>query len=209
MRLRGTSQAPQLDRRELLGLGGAAALALALPDSIAAAGPRSAATTIVLADPRYADSLGFARGLARSGATMVPLAPNAGAAWFGGVAPRMRSGWSVAGLTLDSDFFIMQRLAEPARAVTRFVGCHDWRCHSGATHKLRGRIDLDGIDAALAGGDGQWAERLAAALTMAAERGDLGREICVRRNHATPRTNSPRYVVSWLLTATAGPNVIG
>jgi len=205
VRLRPKWQAPQLDRRELLGLGGAAALSLAAPSGIdiaAAAAPRSG-TMVAVADPRYADSRNFARGLARGGASVVRLAPNAGAAWFDVVAPELRTGLRLAGLTLDSDFFILERLAEPSGAVTRFVGCHDWRCRPGVSHRLRGTVNLDGIVGAIdAGGDG-WAERLGLALAVTAETGEARQEQWLRREHAKAVAARPSYLVSWLMTFAA------
>jgi len=204
VRLRPKWQAPQLDRRELLGLGGAAALSLATPSGIdiAAAAPRSG-TMVAVADPRYADSRNFARGLARGGASVVRLAPNAGAAWFDAVAPELRTGLRLAGLTLDSDFFILERLAEPSGAVTRFVGCHDWRCRPGVSHRLRGTVNLDGIVSAIDVGDDSWAERLGLALALIAERGEARREQWLRREHAKAIATRPSYLVSWLMTFAA------
>lgn len=191
----------QLDRRAVLALGGAAALSLAAPHSItsAAAAGRSGPTLLAVADPRYGDSLGFARGLERHGATVLPLAPNAGAVWFETIAPRLRRGGSLSGLTLDSDFFILQHLAAPGGAVTRFVGCHDWRCRPGAVHKLRASIDLDAIAAAVGCRSEKWAEGLAGALATAAQRDVARQERWVRQDGAAP-VDSPRYFVSWLMT---------
>jgi len=197
-------QAPQLDRRELLGLGGAAALSFATSgiDITAAAAPRTSAM-LAVADPRYADSRDFARGLAHGGACVVRLAPNAGAAWFETIAPRLRTGVRLAGLTLDSDFFILQRLAEPARAVTRFVGCHDWRCPPGVSHRLRGTVKLDEIVGAIdAGGDG-WAERLGLTLAVTAESGEARQEHWLRRERTRAAAARPSYLVSWLMTFAA------
>jgi hypothetical protein len=198
-------QAPQLDRRELLGLGGAAALSLATSSGVdiaAAAAPRASAM-LGVADPRYADSRNFAHGLARGGASVVSLAPNAGAAWFETIAPRLRTGVRLAGLTLDSDFFILERLAEPARGVTRFVGCHDWRCPPGVNHRLRGTVKLDDIVSAIdAGGDG-WAERLGLTLAVTTESDEARQGPWLRRERTKAVTARPSYLVSWLMTFAA------
>ncbi len=205
MRPRATSQLPRLDRRELLGLGGAAALSLAAPSGIgiAAAQARRSAAMLAVADPRYDDSCYFARGLARGGARIVRLAPSAGAAWFDAIAPHMRRGLSLAGLTLDSDFFVLERLAEPAAMATRFVGCHDWRCGPGVSHRLRGTVNLDGLVGAIdANGDG-WAERLGLALAQTAGEGEARQEQWLRREHAQSIAARPSYLVSWLMTVAA------
>ena len=77
--------APFVDRRDVLKLGGAAALMLLWPPARAEAlRPSSLATsTIVLADRRYAESLLFAESLVRQGARVVPLTSGAGGAWYG------------------------------------------------------------------------------------------------------------------------------
>jgi hypothetical protein len=198
-------QAPQLDRRELLCLGGAAALSLATSSDIdiaAAAVPRATAM-LAAADPRYADSRDFARGLARGGARVVRLAPNAGAAWFETIAPELRPGARLAGLTLDSDFFILQRLAEPTGAVTRFVGCHDWRCRPGVSHRLRGTVKFDEIVGAIDAGEDGWAERLGRTLAVTAESGEARQEQWLRRERTTAVAARPSYLVSWLMTFAA------
>lgn len=205
MRLRPKWQAPQLDRRELLGLGGAAVLSLATPSGIdiAAAAPLRAGTMVAVTDPRYGDSRRFARGLERGGASVVRLAPNAGAAWFDAVVPRLRTGLRLAGLTLDSDFFILERLAEPSGVVTRFIGCHDWRCRPGVSHRLRGTVNLDGIVSAIDASDDSWAERLGLALALIAERGEARKERWLKQKHAKSAAASPGYLVSWLMTFAA------
>ena len=203
MRLRPKGQVLQLDRRELLGLGGAAALLFAAPSGIGIAAARRTGTMLAVADPRYDDSRHFARGLAQGGARIVRLAPNAGATWFEAIAPNTRGGLSVAGLTLNSDFFILERLAETQRVATRFVGCHDWRCRPGVSHRLRGTVNLDGIVSAIDANRDDWAERLGLALALTAGDSEARREQWLRREGAKPITASPSYLVSWLMTVTA------
>jgi hypothetical protein len=200
--LRAKRRVLQLNRRELLGLGGAAALSFAAPSGIGIAAARRAGTMLAVDDPRYDDSRHFARGLAQGGARIVRLVPNAGAAWFEAIAPNMRGGLSVAGLTLDSDFFILERLAEPAGVAKRFVGCHDWRCRPGVSHRLRGTVNLDGIVRAI-DANGGWAERLGLALALTAGDGEARQELWLRREHAKPIAASPSYLVSWLMTVAA------
>lgn len=201
---------PMLDRRELLSLGGAAALALVTPE--AAANARRAETMLALADPRYSDSLVFARGLEREGASVLLLAPNMGTVWFDDIEPRLQAGprqnaglrqeagLRLAGLTLESDLFVLERLAEPTGARTRFVGLHDWRCRPGAIHSLCGSIGLGGIEAALVGSEDRWAEKLASALTAGAEQSQERQRRSVRLDEAWPAADSPKFFVSWLMT---------
>jgi hypothetical protein len=198
-------QVPQLDRRELLGLGGAAVLSLASSSGIdiAAAAAQRSGPILAVADPRYADSRRFAQGLAQGGARVVQLRPNAGAAWFDAITPRLLAGSRLAGLTLDSDFFILERLAEPARAVTRFVGCHDWRCRPGVSHRLRGTVTLDAVVSAIDAGGDSWAERLGLVLALTAERKTSRQEHRLKREYAKPAAARPSYLVSWLMTVTA------
>lgn len=197
----------ELDRRDLLKLGGAAALAVLAPSwskSVASAAfALGAKGTIVLADPRYSDSLVFARSLEREGATLLPLASDLAALWFDAIEPRLKARVrALAGLTLQSDLFVLERLAESSGAVTRYVGCHDWRCRTGSAHRLSGSIELDGIAQALVSGEGHWAEALGAALvsTAGATKRDEGRqEVSMELDH-TAASDSPRFFVSWLMT---------
>ncbi len=90
---------PIVDRRDMLKLGGAAALALLAPSVVAFT---ARASMIVLADPRYGESLIFAGGLERQGAKVVTLASDLGGTWFNGIAPQLLHGLQgVAGLTLE------------------------------------------------------------------------------------------------------------
>jgi hypothetical protein len=195
-----------MDRRDLLKLGGAAALAMLAPSwskSVASAGlAPSAKGMLVLADPRYSDSLVFARSLESGGATLLPLATDLAALWFGAIEPRLKSrARALAGLTLQSDLFVLERLAESSGAVTRYVGCHDWRCRTGSAHRLSGSIDLGEITQALASGEGHWAEALGGALIPAAEASEHkeGRqELSMELDHAAA-SDSPRFFVSWLM----------
>jgi hypothetical protein len=200
--VRPTRQVPRLDRRELLGLGGAAALSFAAPShvGIAALAAERSGAMLAVADPRYDESRNFARGLAQAGAPIIRLAPNAGAAWFEAVAPQMRGGLSLAGLTLDSDFFILERLAEALPMAMRFVGCHDWRCRPGVSHRLRGTMNLEGLVGAIDANGHDWAERLGLALALTPGGGEASQEQWLRREHATPVTVRPSYLVSWLMT---------
>jgi hypothetical protein len=201
VRLRPKWQAPRLDRRELLGLGSAAALSLATPSGIDI--PPSAphvGTMLAVADSRYDDSRRFARGLARGGASVVQLRPNAGTAWLETIAPRLRPGVRLAGLTLDSDFFILERLAEPERMVTRFVGCHDWRCRPGVSHRLRGTVSLADIVSAIDAGGDNWSEHLGLALALTDERDSERQDEWLKREHAKAAAPRPSYLVSWLMT---------
>jgi hypothetical protein len=158
---------------------------------------------LAVVDPRYDDSRRFARGLAPAGARIVRLAPNAGATWFNCIVPHMLRGSSLAGLTLDSDFFILERLAEASPMATRFVGCHDWRCRPGVSHRLRGTMNLEGLVDAIGANGNDWAERLGLALALAPGGCDARQEQWLRREHAKPNTARPSYLVSWLMTVSA------
>lgn len=109
-----------LDRRVLLQLGGVAALALGLP-----AWPRSTLATsrqratLVLADERYAESLRFAARLELQGAERLPLGRDLAKLWSKEIEPRLAAGLgTVTALTLASDLFGLERLAEGSGART-------------------------------------------------------------------------------------------
>ena len=188
-----------MDRRDVLKLGGAAALALLAPDAVAAAVRASSlASTIAVADPRYRESLIFAGSLERHGAKVMTLASDRAASWFGAIAPQLPRGLHrLTGLTLESDLFILERLAESSGAHTCYAGLHDWRCRSGVGHTLSGTIDLDPIAAALLNGKEEWVERLGEALVAAKDGTPAERRLQLKC--ATPSGRGPRTFVSWLM----------
>ena len=186
---------PTMDRRDMLKLGGAAALALLAPSAVAIT---ARASMIVLADPRYSESLIFAGGLERQGAKVVTLASDLAGTWFNGIAPQLPRGLqSLAGLTLELDLFILERLAESSGARTCYAGAHDWRCRSGVGHTLSGTIDLDPIAAALVNGKEDWVEGLGEALLAAKDGGRTERRL--QLECTMPSGRGPRFFVSWLM----------
>src|SRR6478609_8657663 len=114
----------RLDRREVLMLGSASALAMIAPAWPSLALPKLPTPALALADLRYGDSLGFAEGAERASAELAPLARNLGEIWFETVKPRLPGLQVLTGLTLDSDFFILTRLAEGSGAVAAYAGTH-------------------------------------------------------------------------------------
>jgi hypothetical protein len=190
--------APAMDRRDVLKLGGAAALALITPAAVAVAARPASPTpsTIVVADPRYRESLIFAGSLERQGARVVTLASDRAATWFGAIASQLSHGLHrLTGLTLESDLFILERLAESSGARTCYSGAHDWRWRSGVGHTLSGTIDLEAIAAAIVNGNEDWAEGLGEAL-LAAKDGTQA-EQRLQLKCAMPSDCGPRFFVSW------------
>jgi hypothetical protein len=194
---------PTMDRRDVLKLGGAATLALLAPagiDAKAAVPVRSAASMIALADPRYDDSMRFAESLRRQRAKPLMLVSDRAKVWFDGVQPQLRTGLRyLTGLTLESDLFILERLAGSSGARTDYVGLHDWRCRQGSAHTLSGSINLDPVAAALLAGKTRWAESLGLALAVANEGGQNERRLDL--DCAIPP--GPRFFVSWRMGWTA------
>jgi hypothetical protein len=116
------SEASCLDRRSLLQLCASAGLALALPPWPGPAAASKQQTTLVLADQRYAESLRFAASLERGGAKILPLGRDLARLWSQAIEPRLPSKLgAMAGLTLASDLFGIERLAEGSGASTVFA----------------------------------------------------------------------------------------
>jgi hypothetical protein len=191
-----------MDRREFLGLSSAAALAALYPgaNSIAlAALARSAEGTLVVADARYGESLIFARAFRNRGAAVFTLDAGLSTAWFAALAPRLAGGASrLAGLTLESELFALERLAESCGARSCYVGRHDWRGGPGSHHLLRGSIGVDKVEHALAGGGDLWAATTADVLASAPSAAAWQtRAISL---DLAPAADSPRFLVSWMMT---------
>lgn len=194
------TQAPAVDRRDVLKLGGVAALALLAPAAVTVAARATVPTppAIVVADPRYRESLAFAASLERQGAKVVTIASDRAATWFGAIAPQLPNGLRrLAGLTLESDLFILERLAENSGARTCFAGLHDWRCHKAVAHTLSGTIDLDPIAAALVNAEEEWMGRLGQALFAAKD--GMPEERKLQLKCTLPSGSGPRSFVSWLM----------
>ena len=103
----------------------------------------------------------------------------------------------LAGLTLESDLFVLERLAESCGARACYVGWHDWRGRAGSQHVLRGSIGIDQIAQALAGGGELWAATTADGLTSAPAGLDW-RERTLSLDLACA-ADSPRFLVSWMM----------
>jgi hypothetical protein len=191
------------NRRNVLTLGGAAVLVMFAPTGFrASASARGAASMIALADPRHDQSLRFAESLRRHGAKRLMLARDRASLWLDVIEPQLRTGLrNLAGLTHESDLFVLRRLAENSGAATSYVGLHDWRCRRGTMHSLSGSIDLDLIAMALVTGKDRWAENLGEAIALAKENGlekkGLYLDCAMRPDHG------PRFFVSWLMGWTA------
>ena len=180
------TRAPAMDRRDVLKFGGAAALALLAPDAVAVAGRASSLTPPLI----------FAGSLERHGAKVLTLASNRAATWFGAIAPQLHHGLHrLTGLTLESDLFILERLAESSGARTCYAGLHDWRCRQGVGHTLSGTIDLDLIAGALLNGREEWVEGLGEALVAAKDARPVERGLQLKCS--APSGRGPRFLVSW------------
>jgi hypothetical protein len=193
-----------MDRRDVLKLGSAATLALLAPSGIklATRAFSAAASTIVLADPRYSESVIFAGSLERQGARVVALGHDVGEAWFNTIVPRLSHDLrTVTGLTLESDHFILERLAEGSGGRTCYAGLHDWRGRRGLGHTLSGAIDLDPIAAALSNGKEEWTKGLGEALLLAKD--GIRNERKLQLEFTPPAGRGPRFFASWLMRWTA------
>jgi hypothetical protein len=196
---------PAIDRRDVLKLGGAASIVLLAPAgtaAVAAAPSGTASSTIVLADHRYAESVIFATRLERQCARVIELASDRARTWSDAVEPLLPAGLrSLAGLTLESDLFVIERLAAHSGARKCYVGLHDWRCRQGSAHRLSATIDLGPIATALVTGKERWAESLGEALGQTKMESRTERKLAL--NCPMPAARGPRFFVSWLIRWTA------
>jgi hypothetical protein len=187
-----------MNRREFMAFGASCA-ALLPPQASRAASPaaRSSEPLLAIADRRYGDSLRFANAIAHGGGEAVEIGSDIGTAWFGDIEPRLRhGGLRLAGITLPSDLFVLERLTDRSRSATIYTGTHDWRGPC-SQHRLIGAISLAGPASALQCGGLDWASALSDALV--AERLQLHMETRHLVLELMPASDNPKYLTSWLM----------
>ncbi len=191
-----------MDRRSFLQAGTASAAAHLLGVRASNSRPmtddRTADGPFVVADGRYAESLAFAQALARRKADILRLQAGSASLWFDVLLPRMPLKAPIIGLTLESDRFVVQRLAGDLGMRAIYTGLHDWRRRPGSNHVLSGHMDLDSVARALSQRRDSWAVRLARALGSA-------KPACTDRQERRVRLDidraedSPGFLASWVL----------
>ena len=126
-----------MDRRDVLKLGGAAAIALLAPAgaaSVAALRSGTAASTIVLADPRYAESAIFAASLERHGAKVIAACLRPRQNLVSMPSSRFCRWPSLSRRAhLESDLFVLERSRRTAQA----RGHAMWACMIGGAGRAR------------------------------------------------------------------------
>lgn len=191
-----------MDRRVFLQTSASAAAVHLLPvrTSLSREMPRTGAAEgmLVIADERYGESLAFARALQRENAVVSSLQRGLARLWFDDLLPRLRGRATVAGLTLESDLFAVQRLAEELGVQARYIGLHDWRSKAGSIHVLSGHVDLSVIAGTLSRCGDLWAVGLARALTSDklafADRQERRLRVEIGR-----AKDNPGFLASWVL----------
>lgn len=191
-----------MDRRSFLQAGTASAAAHLLGIQASKAGrvtgDGTSTGSFVIADGRYSDSLAFAQTLATQAAVMLPLRAGLATLWFDALLPLMPSRAAIIGLTLESDRFVLQRLAGDFGMRARYIGLHDWRRKAGSDHVLSGRLHLDPIAGALSRGGDIWAVRLALALSAAGPACADWQEMRIQAD-IDRAADSPGFLTSWVL----------
>jgi hypothetical protein len=184
-----------VNRREFVALGASCAALFASQASLAFGGMR----LLAVADRRYRDSVRFAEAIAGAGGSVIEIGSDVGTLWFGDIEPKLQDGaLRLAGLTLPSDLFVLERLADRSRSATVYAGCHDWRGPC-SQHRLSGAVRLAKPLAALRTGGVDWPRALGEALaaeTMPVARAET-HHLSVELAAAS---DSPRYLTSWLMT---------
>lgn len=188
-----------MNRREFM-VSGVSCAALLAPRASLAFSPSAKTNGPLLAiiDRRYSDSVRFAKAIARNGGEAIEIGSDIGTVWFGDIEPRLRhGGLRLAGVTLPSDLFVLERLADHSRSATVYTGTHDWRGPC-SRHLLTGAISLVRPASALQSGGLDWASALSNALVaeqMQAARVEM-RQLTLE---LAPASDSPKYLTSWLM----------
>lgn len=186
-----------MNRREFV-TRGVSCVALLAPQTSLASSAKTNVPLLAVADRRYDDSVRFANAIARTGGEVMEIGPDIGTSWFGAIEPRLRhGGLRLAGLTLQSDLFVLERLADRSRSATLYTGCHDWRGPC-SQHLLTGAMLLDAPASALQTAGPDWASALSEALIaepMQAAPIET-RQLAVQ---LAPASDNPKYLTSWLM----------
>jgi hypothetical protein len=187
-----------MNRREFMAFGASCAALLPQRASFAASpAARSSEPFLAIADRRYGDSLRFANAIACGGGEVVEIGSDIGTAWFGDIEPRLRyRGLRLAGITLPSDLFVVERLAGRSRSAITYTGIHDWRCPC-SQHRLTGAISLVRPVSALQSTGLDWAPALADALVTERLQAHIETRHLVLE--LAPASDNPKYLTSWLM----------
>ncbi len=193
-----------LDRRTFLKDASALTVSAALAASAAstassAAGAQGARIAAVLFDGRYSSCREFASALEREGAAAFDVRGDIAALWYGALRDHLaKHGGQVAGLTAHSDLTVSRSFGRELRLDLRYEGAHDSRGSRAIAHRLRGRINLDEITAALQRADSGWSESLADA--MARTRwAQFAPQWKSSRAETFALSGHPGFLSSWLL----------
>jgi len=189
-----------VNRREFVALGSSCVALLAAPGSLPfQPGAVGGMPLLAVADRRYSDSLRFADAIAGAGGTVMEIGSDIGTLWSGDIEPRLLDGgFRLAGLTLPSDLFVLERLAGRSMSATVYAGCHDWRGPC-SQHRLCGAVRLARHLAAIRTGGLVWPRALGEAI--AAETIPTTRPETHHLSVAlTAASDSPKYLTSWLMT---------
>lgn len=187
-----------MNRREFVALGASCAALLA-PQASLALSPMAKPNVplLAVADRRYSDSVRFANAIVRAGGDVIEIGSDIGTLWFGSIRPRVRRGkLRLAGLTLQTDLFVLERLADRARSATIYTGCHDWRGPC-SQHRLSGALPLARAATELKSAGTDWACALSEALVAAPMQASVEtRHLALK---LAPAFDSPKYLTSWLM----------
>jgi hypothetical protein len=176
----------------------AASAASTASSAAAAQGPRIAA---VLFDSRYSSCRSFVNAFALRGAAAFDVRGDIAALWYSALRDHLaKHGGPVAGLTAHSDLVVSQAFGRELRLALRYEGAHDSRGSQAIAHRLRGRINLDEITAALQHADSDWSESLADAIARTRwVRFDPQWQSSLAQTSAP--ADHPGFLSSWLLAS--------
>jgi hypothetical protein len=183
-----------MNRREFVVLG-ASCVAIASSSPLASS-RKTSAPVLALADPRYKESFNFAQAVTRPDGAMLAISPDIGTVWFELIQPRLRHGAvRLAGLTLPSDLFILERLAG-RQAATLYSAWHDCR-GTLARHTFCGAVPLGPAATSVEAAGGNWPAALGAVIRDGIASSRIGKQhLSVQ---LAPLERSPNFWNSWLI----------
>ena len=156
--------------------------------------------TSIIYDVRFPESQAFAAQAARLGADVRGIRGDITELWYKLASPDPGTLGPLAGLTQESDFFLLRQICIEQGYRLAYHGEHTYRRGDAPRieHRLRAPAQLAAAEKSLARSGGNWAQEIAGIITRAEPAQHMNVTFTCDAPLTRP-TQSPGYLVSWIL----------